>query len=117
MLEHHAYGTSTDANTTLEPDAGPVTLLYRANHADEVILAHELDALARAEHIEVHYVLGAPGSDNDVLVDHRLRHLVPDLEDRDAFVCGPPRFMEAARDSLLRCGVPARHIHTEQFTF
>lgn len=113
MLEHHAH----DADTILGPDAGPVTLIYRANHADEIILADELDALARAEHIEVHYVLGAPGSDADVLVDQRLRRLIPDLEDRDAFVCGPPRFMVAARDSLLRCGVPARHIHTEQFTF
>lgn len=113
MLEHHAHDTGADT----ELDAGPVTLLYRANHAEEIILAHELNTLARAEHIEVHYVLGAPGSDTDVLVDHRLRHLIPDLEDRDAFVCGPPRFMDAARDSLLRCGVPARHIHTEQFTF
>lgn len=107
ILEHHRHDT----------DAGPVTLLYRANQADEIILAPELDALAQAEHIEVHYVLGAPGSDTDVLVDQRLRYLIPDLANRDAFLCGPPRFMDAARGSLLRCGVPDRHIHTEQFSF
>ena len=101
----------------LDPDTGPVTLLYRANHADEVILAGELGALAQAEHVEVHYVLGAPGGDTDVLVGRRLLDVVPDLETRDAFVCGPPRFMDAARESLLRCGVTARHVHTEQFTF
>lgn len=115
MLEHHAHDTGLDR--ILEVDAGPVTLLYRANHAEEIILAHELDTLAQAEHIEVHYALGAAGSDTDVLVGQRLRHLVPGLENRDAFVCGPPRFMDAARESLLRCGVPAHRIHTEQFTF
>ena len=109
MLEHHRHDPSADT--------GAVTLLYRANHADEVILASELDALAKADHIEVHYVLGAPGRATDVLVDRRLSRLVPDLEDRDVFVCGPPRFMDAARESLLRCGVSGRRIHTEQFTF
>lgn len=109
MLEHHRNDPTTDP--------GAVTLIYRANHADELILASELDDLAKADHIEVHYVLGAPGSDTDALVEQRLRPLVPDLADRDAFVCGPPRFMDAARESLLRCGVPAPRIHAEQFTF
>ena len=110
MLEHARHN---DAAT----DTGPVTLLYRANHTDDVILAGELDALAEAEHVQVHYVVGAPGGDTDVLVGRRLLDLVPDLETRDAFVCGPPRFMDAARESLLRCGVTPRHIHTEQLTF
>lgn len=113
MLEHHTHDTGPGTCA----ESGAVTLLYRANHADEVILASELDALAKADHIEVHYALGAPGSATDVLVDRRLSRLVPDLEDRDVFLCGPPRFMDAARESLLRCGVSGRRIHIEQFTF
>ena len=111
MLEHLSH------DTVAQVDPGPVTLLYRANHAEEIVLAHELDDLARAEHIEVRYVLGATGSDTDVLGDQRLRQLVPGVEDRDVFVCGPPGFMQVARESLLRCGVPVQRIHTEQFTF
>ena len=107
MLEHHAHAGG----------AGPVSLIYRANHAEEVILAHELDSLAEAEHVEVRYVLGAPGSASDALVDRRLLDLVPGLPDRDAFVCGPPPFMDAARESLLRCGLAPRRIHSEQFAF
>jgi predicted ferric reductase len=105
MLEH------------LGPETGPVTLLYRANQHDELIFATELEALAEAEHVDVYYVVGPPGGETDVLVGLRLTHLVPGLATRDAFVCGPPRFMDAARASLLRCGVPPRHIHLEQFTF
>jgi ferredoxin-NADP reductase len=63
------------------------------------------------------YILGAPGSDTDVLVDRRLSSVVTELDQRDVFVCGPPRFMDAARDSLLRCGVDASRIHAEHFTF
>ncbi|WP_341925026.1 ferredoxin reductase family protein [Nocardioides psychrotolerans] len=105
MLEH------------LGPETGPVTLVYRANQPEELIFAAELEELARAAHVEVHYALGLPGGDGDVLVGRRLGDLVTGLAARDAFVCGPPRFMEAARDSLLRCELPARHIHSEQFTF
>ena len=112
MLEHHAQDTGASG-----AQAGPVTLVYRANHAEELILAREIDAFSDAEHIEVHYVLGAPGGPGDVLVDQRLRDLIPDLESRDAFVCGPPRFMDAARDSLLRCGLTPQRIHAEQFSF
>ncbi|MCY7401477.1 MAG: ferric reductase-like transmembrane domain-containing protein [Nocardioides sp.] len=101
----------------LGPDAGPVTLVYRAGHLGELIFAAELESLAMAAHVDVHYALGAPRGEGDILVDRRLEQLIADVAIRDAFVCGPPRFMDAARDSLLRCGVPARHIHSEQFTF
>ena len=110
----------TPLRTMLErlgPDTGPVTLVYWAGQRDEVIFADELDTLAQAGHVDVHYALGGRGSDADVLVDRRLLRLVADIADRDAFVCGPLRFMDEARDSLLRCGVPVSHIHTEQFTF
>ncbi len=109
MLEH--------AVQRADADSGPVTLVYRANQPGELIFIDELDSLVTAAHVEVHYAVGAPGSDADVLVGHRLADLVEGLSSRDAFVCGPPRFMEAAQESLVRCGVGPRHIHSEQFSF
>jgi predicted ferric reductase len=105
MLEH------------LGPDVGPVTLVYRASDQDQVIFVDELDTLARADHVDVRYFIGRSGSDGDVLLGQRLGDVVPGLAGRDAFVCGPPAFMDAARASLARCGVPPTHIHSEQFTF
>ena len=110
----------TPLRTMLEclgSDVGPVTLLYRVNDESEVIFGTELAQLAEADHVTLRYVVGPPGGDGDVLVGTRLSRAVPDLARRDAFVCGPPRFMDAAGAALLRCGMPGDHIHLEQFSF
>jgi ferredoxin-NADP reductase len=44
-----------------------------------------------------------------------LARLVPDIAERDAFVCGPPAMVDATRASLLAAGVPARHVFSERF--
>ena len=46
--------------------------------------------------------------------DH-LRELVPDLDDRDVFVCGPPAMAQAIARNVRSAGVPRRHVHTERF--
>jgi ferredoxin-NADP reductase len=40
---------------------------------------------------------------------------IPDIAERDAFVCGPPQMVDATRASLLAAGVPARHVFSERF--
>ena len=99
------------------PGTGPVTLIYRARTAEDLVHRAEIDALAAADHVEVHYGWGDPGGDQDVLVGERLESLVPELARRDVFLCGPAPFMGAATESLLRCGVSPRHIHAERFEF
>ena len=44
-----------------------------------------------------------------------LRELVPDLAERDVFVCGPPAFTAITRRSLRAAGVSRRRIHSERF--
>lgn len=44
------------------------------------------------------------------------RHLAPDLEAYDAFVCGPQRWTDAVIRDLREAGLPASRIHTESFT-
>ena len=38
-----------------------------------------------------------------------LAQLVPDVAERDVFLCGAPAWMDAARRAALDCGVPAEH--------
>ncbi|MER0484082.1 FAD-binding oxidoreductase [Streptomyces sp. Edi2] len=38
-----------------------------------------------------------------------------DLPSATAYLCGPPEFMDAARDSLIRRGLPAKAVHQEIF--
>ncbi|GAB2777149.1 ferredoxin reductase family protein [Nocardioides salsibiostraticola] len=108
MLEHHHNEG---------PDAGPVTLIYRARTVADLVHRAEIDQLGGADHIEILYGVGDPGGDDDVFVADRLSSAVSDLQERDVYLCGPAPFMGAATESLLRCGVAPRHIHAERFEF
>ena len=44
-----------------------------------------------------------------------LRHLAPDVQDHDVYVCGPPAWMDAVLRDLRRAGFPASRIHRESF--
>jgi ferredoxin-NADP reductase len=63
------------------------------------------------------YRIGPPGSAADVFVHDRLAAMIPDIADRDAFVCGPAGFTEAAGRALHQAGVPANRVHAERFQF
>jgi ferredoxin-NADP reductase len=43
--------------------------------------------------------------------------LVPDLGERDAYLCGPPQWMTNARTAAIKAGVPRGQLHTEQFAW
>jgi predicted ferric reductase len=91
---------------------GDIAVVYRALHADDVILRDELDELARRRGLELHYVVG-DHRDGDPLSVERMRGLVPDIAARDVYVCGPPEMVAATRASLRAAGV--RRIVTERF--
>jgi predicted ferric reductase len=103
---------------TLPAAPGDITMIYRANSAEDLVLRTELDWIAGERGCAVHYLLGPPKRGNrDHLSAERLRKLVPDLRERDVFLCGPEPMMLAARAGLKAAGVPRRHIHHESFTF
>ena len=43
--------------------------------------------------------------------------LVPDVAERDIFLCSPPVLAKAVRTALLGADVPAWHLHEERFAF
>jgi ferredoxin-NADP reductase len=96
---------------TLPGGPGEVALLYRAQRPEELVFREELDELARRRGAEVHYVVGG----DSALSAQALARLLPDVGQRDVFVCGPPAMVEATRTSLREAGVPGRHIFTERF--
>jgi ferredoxin-NADP reductase len=44
-----------------------------------------------------------------------LRHWVPDIAERDVYVCGPEPWTDLVRSALLDSGVSPDHIHLETF--
>ncbi len=53
----------------------------------------------------------------DPLAPPALRRLVPDVREREVYLCGPTPMMESVRDGLQLLGIPRRQIHFERFEF
>lgn len=94
---------------------GDITLLYRASDPSQLVLRDELEQIASRKGAQIHYLVGPTGQHPEYLTPAHIRHLVPDVAQRDAFVCGPPPFTERVSHSLGELGVPARQVHTESF--
>ncbi|MGF7235362.1 MAG: ferredoxin reductase family protein [Frankia sp.] len=99
-------------------DAGRnVTVVYRASRSADLALGGELAALAEAGRITVHWVVGTRRElGHDPLSADQLSAAVPDLTQRDIFICGPSGMTLAVLDALRRLGVRRDQIHTEDFT-
>ena len=95
------------------------TLLYRVNRPEDVVFAKELDDIATRKGVEVHLLTGLEIGDDqtDQLGIPAIRRLVPDVADRECFVCGPPAMLEAVRRRLRTIGVPDASVHFERFEF
>ncbi len=104
---------------------GDATLIYRTSTEAEAVFADELDVLAEDRGAQVIYVDGArgrrkswlPADCYDLEDDEALTRLVPGIADHDAYLCGPPPWMDAARIALRQAGVPADRIHIEEFAW
>jgi ferredoxin-NADP reductase len=94
-----------------------VKLIYRASRAEDIVFFSELDQLSRSPDATVAYVIGRRGQalPQNPLDASALRGLVPDIETRDVFMCGPASMMDAVERSLRELGVPRRRVHTERF--
>lgn len=110
----------------LPQEPGDVTLLYRARDTGSLVLKREIEALAAERGARVVYVLGPriPGRRSwlprsaAALTDvAALTELVPDVAQRDVYLCGSGEWMEAAHDAARDSGVPEQAIHEERFTW
>ncbi|HEY6795044.1 MAG TPA: ferredoxin reductase family protein [Kineosporiaceae bacterium] len=110
----------TPIRALLEEATGPVVVLYRVRTEDDAVLLPELNALAAAKGAQLHLLTGRTGTGTpprQPLDPAPLRALVPDIHDRDVFVCGPPAMTRAVLRSLRSLKVPSRQVHSERFGF
>ena len=96
----------------LPRSAAPVVLL-RATRPEDLVLHSEVTELVRHRHGAIHELVGPR---EQVAIDEAsLPRLVPDLDQRDVYVCGPAGFVAAIVDVAANLGVPADAIHHEAF--
>jgi len=99
---------------------GEMTLLYRAREPKHVVFREELDTLARTRGIDVRYLVGRRGSTEmpkDPLEARALRAAIPDIKDRDVYLCGPIAMMDRVEATLRRLGLPSKQVHAERFAY
>jgi predicted ferric reductase len=104
----------------LPASRGNLTLIYRASGPEEVVFRREIDELASLRGATVHYLVGRRGSREmpaDPLDPRSLRRLVPDIQDRDIYVCGPTGMMTRVLSGLRWLRIPDKQIHYERFAF
>jgi predicted ferric reductase len=107
----------TPVRALLEELSGDVVVLYRVFSEPEIVFADELGRLAAERGATLHYVVGDHASDEGarLLSPEHLRELVPDIAERDVFLCGPPAMIAHTEASIRRAGVARRHLHVERF--
>jgi len=105
----------TPIRALMEELRGDVVAVYRASQWEDAVLATELRHLAQRSRAQLHMVVG-PVDDRLLSAGH-LAALVPDIRQRDVFVCGPPGMTEAVLTTLRALDVPADQCHAERFAF
>jgi len=102
----------------LDPAQGPVDVIVRASSRDQAPLLDEVEELAAAKEVAVHVVLGSRGegwSSKDHPVT--LTGLVPDVAERDVYICGPVRWAATVEQEARAAGVGQDSVHREAFAW
>ena len=92
---------------------GEVVLVQR--YRKQPLFAHELAVLAAERGLEVVNVPGQRGAPGAAPAD-LLRH-VPDLAERDVYVCGPEEWAAEVGRVAVTAGLPPQCLHVEKFAW
>lgn len=99
-------------------------MIYRFHDQDQLVFGGELQELADRRGVQLVLLIGPRRSDGSWLpagtgLDDAaaLHELVPDVSDRDVFLCGPSDWVTAAHRAARAAGVAARDLHTEDFSW
>lgn len=85
-------------------------LLYGSRSPDDVVLKQEIDGLSK-QGLRTVYMYDRNGHIDGALIKKQ----VPDYQERDVYLCGPPPMMEGIIRDLHGLGVKPEHLHYERF--
>ncbi|SDH89522.1 Predicted ferric reductase [Actinokineospora alba] len=91
-----------------------VVVLYRVRDERDAVLLHEVRQLIQGGRL--HLLTGRTKDGARPFEPDNLRSLVPDLTERDIYVCGPLAMTSSVLDSLRAIGVPNTQVHAEKFS-
>ncbi|WP_185843914.1 ferric reductase-like transmembrane domain-containing protein [Streptomyces sp. WAC 05379] len=96
--------------------SGDFVVLYRVRSEADAVLLDEVRHLVALRGGRLHLLTGRTGENAVPPFDPaNLHRLVPDITDRDVYVCGPPAMTTAVLGGLRQLRVPADQVHAERF--
>lgn len=105
-------------------DDNDIIFIHSARTPDDIIFERELELIAyNQKKIQTHFICEQQGLRQNwpgpmgLLSLQTLKTLVPDLNEREAFVCGPSPYMESIREMLEELGFDKKKYHDELFSF
>lgn len=98
-----------------EKSIGDVVVLYRVRSEQDAVLADEVRTLVAECGGRLHLLTGRTAEGAAPFAPDNLRALVPDVTERDVYVCGPGGMTSAVLDALRSLKVPDRQVHSERF--
>jgi predicted ferric reductase len=96
---------------------GELALIYRVIREEDLVFRTELEEIARERGADLFFVVGdhRTVAGRDLLSPVQLLQLIPDIVEREVYLCGPHPMMVRTEGSLHGAGVPGRQIHSERF--
>jgi predicted ferric reductase len=107
----------TPVRALLEEFRGDVITVYRALTERDLVLRDEIDDLVQRHGGRVEYIVGdhATPEGQRLLTPEHLHELVPDIDEREIYACGPPAMLALIERTLHRSNLHGRHVHIERF--
>ena len=96
---------------------GDLVVIHRVLTDADIVFRAELEQLAARRDLVVHYIVGDHRDEEsrNLLSTEHLRELVPDIAERDVYLCGPPAMVRWMLTNIRRAGVSRRRLNVEQF--
>lgn len=102
---------------TMDLRGGQLTLLYRASSPQDVVFGAELQHIARQRGAEIAWMVGRSSDPANQMTADNLRRMVPDVSERDVYLCASPGLSVSVRAALRDVGLPPHRLHEEAFSF
>jgi ferredoxin-NADP reductase len=105
---------------SLENSQKDMMLLYGNRSETDIVFGSELGAIvAKAGAKMIHILSNDPAyaGEKGIVDLEKIKRLVPDIMDRDVYVCGPPPMMNGVLATLANLGLPRSQVHFEKFAF
>lgn len=93
-------------------------LIHANKFAKDAVFKDEIEQLAQSGKVKAHYVFSDEYVENHpkgMLNIELLKQLIPDIEDRTVFLCGPPAMMKSVRSMLTALGIRNADVRFEVF--